>query len=102
MQIGGVYKRKGAVLLDYTSSANSLPANGRSLWRPRGNCHNCQLLVKKRVLGDSATELIEFPSQRGLSVNRAVLERVPSYFESRADAVGATAPIFSATTLAAS
>jgi hypothetical protein len=30
-----------------------------------------------------------------------VLERVPSYFESRADAVGATAPIFSATTLAA-
>jgi hypothetical protein len=69
---------------------------------PRGNCHNCQLLVKKRVLGDSATELIEFPSQRGLSVNRAVLEKVPSYFESRADAVGATAPIFSATTLAAS
>jgi hypothetical protein len=39
---------------------------------------------------------------RGLSVNRAVPERVPPYFESRADAVGATAPIFSATTLAAS
>ena len=54
------------------------------------------------MLGDSATELIEFPSQRGLSVNRAVLEKVPSYFESRADAVGATVPIFSATTLAAS
>jgi hypothetical protein len=69
---------------------------------PRGNCHNCQLLVEKRVLGDSATELIEVPSQRGLSINRAVLERVPSYFESRADTVGATAPIFSANTLAAS
>jgi hypothetical protein len=45
---------------------------------------------------------LNFPYQRGLSVNRAVLERVPPYFESRADAVGPTAPIFSATTLAAS